>query len=288
MKKFILVFLFFIGTITLYALDRTQQKNHPEEALLAELAAIDDKSINLSHFTATSKEQPPTVSFRVVLSPLQRTRLSSQISSPVEIITKRMGESFKKGEILIRLDDDVYIGNLKKAQATLMKAITEFEGRKELYSARSASLFELKEAEANLQSAESDVIVAKKNLDAAYLLAPYDGKVVSISIEEHELPISGKELIEVVDDSILLAKLLVPSNFISQIKLGDPLDINVKELGRTVQARISRISPVIDPSSSTFKVDAEIDNRTGVLKAGMTGTTTLQEANKNETSINSN
>lgn len=260
MKKLAFIFVFFIGTITLYAIDKNQTKTQ-----------FDD--IGSQQVEPSLEKQSTT--FRVVLSPLHRTRLSSQISSPVRIISKRMGDSFIRGEVLIQLDDDVYIGNLKKAQASLMKAKTEFEGKRELYHEKAASLFELKEAEANLQSAESDVIVAKKNLDAVLLIAPYNGKVVSISIEEHELPLAGKELIEIVDDSYLLAKLLVPSDFTTRVNLGDTIDIHVKELNKSFKAVVKRISPVIDPSSSTFKVDAEIDNRDGILKAGMTGITSF-------------
>ncbi len=219
----------------------------------------------------------PEKIFQVIIDPLYRTQLSAEIQSPVEKIHKRMGEDFKKGEVLIQLDDIVYASNLKKAQAVLDRAQVEFDGKKQLYKYDVASLFELKEAEANVAIAQAEYAIAQRDLDATKLEAPYDGKVVTLGIEEHELPQKGAELIEIVYERTLLAKLLVPSSMLDSIKVGDPFKIKISEADQTIDATITRIGSVIDPSSMTVKIEAEVDNSEDYLRPGMSGTADFGE-----------
>lgn len=213
--------------------------------------------------------------YQVFLDPRHRTRLYAEVNTPVTKIYKRMGDTFKKGDPLIEFDKRVYEGVLLKAEAVVGKTETEYQAKKQLYDDNIASFFDLKDAEAEAAAAKADLILAKKNLDASVVKAPYDGKVVNLNIEEHELPTQDKELIEIIDDQVLLAKLLLPSILLPKIHKGESTPIWIREINDTVEGKIIRISPVIDPSSSTVKVEAEIDNSNGRLNAGMTGTVTI-------------
>ena len=221
-----------------------------------------------------------TNTFQVVIDPIGRSRLSTEIQSPVVKISKRLGDAFKKGDTLIELDDAVFIHNLKKNEALLEKAIVELEAQQELYEDNVASLFELKEAETNVAIARSDLSFAEKNMDATEIRAPYDGKVVKLDIEEHELPQKGQELVEVINDKVLVAKLLIPSSMINKISIGSPFKIHLPEADQTLDVTISRIGAVIDPSSSTIQIEADINNDKGDLWAGMTGSADFDAGDK--------
>lgn len=221
----------------------------------------------------------PVDSFRVILEPEHRTTLSAQLTGiPVTKITKKIGDSFKEGELLIQFDPAIFEGNVKKAESDVIKTETKLEAKKVLYDEKSASLYELKDAEASHAEAEANMILAQKNFKAASIIGPYDGKVVRIMIEEFEVPHENtKDLIEVIDDNTLIAKLFVPSRKLSQIKVGDPLYIKLDDTGETITAHISRIGAAIDPSSGTILIEAEIENENSHLKAGMSGVAAFKE-----------
>jgi len=227
-------------------------------------------------------EEFPEVMYQVVIDPLYRTQLSAEIQSPVKKIHKYMGEDFKEGDILIQLDDVVYQSNLKKAQAILDRANVEFEAKKQLYNDNVASLFELKEAEANVAVAEADIAIAERDLSATVVEAPYDGKVVSLDIEEYELTQPGKAIIEIIYDKTLLAKLLIPSTLLKEIKVGQTFTIEIQEENKSFSAIIKRIGAVIDPSSKTIRIEAEIDNSNNELRSGMTGRALFDVEQPNE------
>jgi membrane fusion protein (multidrug efflux system) len=217
--------------------------------------------------------------YRTVFDPRHKTNLAAQVETPVLKITKKMGDSIKKDEVLIQLDDAIFKGGYIKAKAALEKAKAVLEAKKELYNENVSSFVELKDAEAAVAAAQSDLILAKKNLEASKILAPFDGKVVNVMTEEHEIPKKETSLIEVIDDNVLLAKLLVPSSILNKIHIGQPISIKLNETGEMVPATIKRIGAIIDPASSTLQIEAEIDNSDGKLKTGMTGTAIIQGVN---------
>ena len=245
------------------------------EAAVAKAALVAaERGLSFGFF----KENVEPRTFRVVLNPNQKTRLSAEVITPVKMIAKRMGESFEEGDVLIKLDDTVFKGYYKKAIAQLEKAQTELEVKAQLFADDIGSLFELKDAQAAVAAALASLTSAEKNLEASTIKAPYSGKVVSLHIENEELPRVGKELIEIVDDHILLAKLLIPSSVLNRVKIGQNIYIRINETQQIVKGKIVRIGATIDPSSATVKLQAEIDNRDGKLKPGMTGRAILVDS----------
>jgi len=229
-----------------------------------EIALVDDLKL-------TRNKSLSTKVFSVVLDPYQKTDLYAEVISPVIEITKKNGDRFAKGETLILLDDTIYVSSFSKAQAFNNKAKVELETTIELYNDGLASLYELKEAEAALAESESNLILAEKNLKSTIVSAPYDGKVISVHTKQFELPQKNKELIRIIDDQVLTAKLLLSSDWIENIHIGIPIEIQISETGERVIAYLARIGGMIDPSSSTIEVEAEVENRTEALKAGMSG-----------------
>lgn len=222
--------------------------------------------------------------YQVVLDPKQRTHIYPEIQTKILKVNKKLGERFEKGEVLILLDDRVIKENYEKAIAKLDRAKTNLSAKRELFNEKIASLLDLKDAEATQAEAESDLALAKKALRASVIRSPYSGKVVDLFIEEHEIPQANKELLEIVDDSTLIAKLLVPSWLIKKIHIGMPLQVKISETGEVVPAKVVRIGSVIDAASSTLKIEAEIDNSEDKLKAGMSGTTELFKEEPHERS----
>ncbi|MBB63804.1 MAG: hypothetical protein CMO81_01945 [Waddliaceae bacterium] len=214
-------------------------------------------------------------SYRVVLAPKHQTVLSSSVTTRVKETPKKMGENFVEGDLLVRLDDLIFRANVKKAQAVQERAQTELSAKEELFKDNVASFFELKDAMATLAVAEADLAVAQQELEGCSLLAPYTGKIVQLYVDDHEMVQPGQALVEIVDDSLLIARLLIPSLQLPKLKIAKVLNIHIRETGETIQARITQIGSVIDPASSMVKVDAEIDNSKGNLRAGMIGTTRL-------------
>lgn len=209
--------------------------------------------------------------YRVVLDPSEHTTFSAVLPAAVKKINVKLGSTFKKGDVLIQFDDTVYKGLKQKAEAAFEKAYAKYKATAQLYEEDMISMMEAKEAKSAAVAAESDLITARKELEETQVIAPYDGKVVSIDVRAHEVPQKGKEILEIINDRILVAKLIIPSGMLPQLKVDQPLSIKIGETGQLITAKIKRIGASIDASSSTIKIEAEIENHDGKLTAGMTG-----------------
>lgn len=215
---------------------------------------------------------------RAVLEPKEQTLITSEVNSTVNSIDRRMGESFEEGVELILLNDVVFLANLMKAEAQLSKAQTDFESAEQLYKDRVISHSEFREAEAAVAVAKADLALATKAHNACFIKAPYNGKVIDVYVKQYERVQPGQNLIAILDDSTLIARLLVPEAFVGRIKIGDVVQVRVEETKSLVDAKIIRMGAVIDPVSSLMKVEAEIDNSTGELRPGMEGTLVLRNS----------
>jgi multidrug resistance efflux pump len=152
---------------------------------------------------------------------------------------------------------------------TARKAVTDAEIKLEMTLVSLSP--ELATAEKDVAIAQSNLRSAEKELKSCVIRAPFKGRVKRLAVNNHELVQKGQNLIEVVDDSTLLAQFLVPSNEIQSIKRGQEVSIKVIELEQSVKATISHISATIDPASQSFMVYAEIDNGKQALRSGMRG-----------------
>lgn len=237
-----------------------------------------------SNQESPSEEEPPTprmesgpfrstTKYHVILDPGYRTKYFPQVQvlSPVVKLNVKTGDSFKKGDLILQMDQAKFLALRLKTKSSLEKAQEEFKAKERLYKDGNASYFDYLEAQANLATAEAELVFAEKNLEATEIIAPYDGKLASLSIEEYELPLENKEMMELIHDEFLIGKILLPSKVAQRMKVGDPLEIFIDETQEKVATKISRIASVIEPSSSTIKIEAQIDNSSGRLMPGMSG-----------------
>ena len=226
---------------------------------------------------------PPAEELRVVFTPLYRAVLSTEVVvSSVEHIAKRMGDIFTKGDLLIKLDDTVFKGLLIKAKGMYVKAEIALSAKKELFADDIASRFDIAIAESDLASAESEMISAQHAIDQCTILAPYDGQVTNVFVEEYELVQQGKPLMEIINDTSILGKMLIPSYYFNKIFNGQKLTIMVRDANTVVEGKILRIDSAIDPASGMFRVDVEINNQDRKLRAGMIGLTQIKMPQRNE------
>lgn len=190
-----------------------------------------------------------------------------------------MGDAFNKGDTLMTLDDEIFRFNLQKEQAILARAKAELNAQQQLYDDKAASLLEFREAQAKLKIAEADVARASKDLASCTLVGPYQGTVQDILVQEFEHVEPGKPLIDILDDHVLVAKLLVPSRIGINLKAGQILNIFIADARATFAAKITHIAPGIDAASNLLKVDSEITNDQKQLRPGMIGTIDLGNPN---------
>lgn len=160
--------------------------------------------------------------------------------------------------------------DLDTAQAALVQAQAAYDSAtKHLQSLRSVSReAALKAAQGQLTSAEGKYKGAEAQVGYSEIRSPINGVVTERPLFAGETAAAGAPLITVMDTSTLIAKTHLSQSLVQQMKVGDQASVSVRGIASPLGAKVSLISPALDPGSTTVEVWLKIDNKTGTLKVG--------------------
>jgi multidrug efflux pump subunit AcrA (membrane-fusion protein) len=160
--------------------------------------------------------------------------------------------------------------DLDTAEATLVQAQAVYDAAaKHLESLRSVSrAAALKAAQGQLTSAQGKYEGAEAQVSFSQIRSPIDGVVTERPLFAGETAAAGTPLLTVMDTSSLIAKAHIAQRVAQQMKVGDPATVSVAGLADSVAAKVSLISPALDPGSTTVEIWLKIDNKAGKLLVG--------------------
>lgn len=216
---------------------------------------------------------------RAVIVSLDRTILSSEIAGEIIQLSKFEGDSFKKGESLIKIDCSVYKAQKRKIDVEKDIARLELEKNKKLDTFGSIGTFEIQISQENLnkQKAESDI--AAINISRCDIKAPFDGKVATKKVSKYQNIKPQDELLEIVGVDNLEAKVVVPSSWLIWLKKGIEFNLSVDETQTTVKAQIVQIDSIVDPTSQSISIRAKLVEPFENIIPGMSATATFYQQN---------
>jgi len=202
----------------------------------------------------------------------------------------REGESVKQGQVVARIDlTEVQArvaareADVQAAKAQLVWAAKNRDQQKALLDRAfiSQSAFDNVQsnydvAAARLRAAEAELVVARKSLGDAVLVAPFAGIVSLRHAQPGERVAVDAKVASIVDLARLQLEAAVPPAAIGQVRIGQTLNFRVEGFGeREFAGRIERINPAATAGSRSISVYAVIDNREGLLRGGMFAQGTL-------------
>ncbi|MCG6122853.1 MAG: efflux RND transporter periplasmic adaptor subunit [Microvirga sp.] len=211
----------------------------------------------------------PTI--RAQISPRRQTVLSAEIPGKIVHLEAREGDSFAAGERLAGIDCGAHAARLDRAQAQEQGARRRLETAGRLDRLSSISRLEFDEAISTLAAAEAETALAAIFVARCDVLAPFAGRVAARLAQPHQYVAEGEKLIEIIDDSVLEVELIAPSRWLSWLSPGYRFTVIVDELGRAIEARITRIGARVDPVSQSIRVFGAVVGNADGLVAGMSG-----------------
>jgi HlyD family secretion protein len=160
--------------------------------------------------------------------------------------------------------------DLDTAKAALVQAKASHEiARQHLEAMQKVShKASLESAQGQLTSAKGKYLGAEAQLSYTEIRSPISGVVTDRPLFAGETAAAGNPVLTVMDTSALLAKLHISQTQAQQLSMGAPATIAVRGLDDPLPAKVSLISPALDPGSTTVEVWLRVENPKGTLKAG--------------------
>lgn len=208
---------------------------------------------------------------RGLIRAADRAVMAGEIAAIVSTIPKAMGASFKTGDTLIEFDCRLFMSQKIKVQADRKAARATLANSRDLEKMGSIGKLEVTLAEAELEKTNAELAIAKLNVERCKVKAPFDGKVVQHFVKRHESVDLRQNLIEIVSSERLEVEVIVPGQWLREIKLGHEARITIDETGASAPVQITAISGAIDPVSQTVVMRGEILQPPSDLIPGMSG-----------------
>jgi len=160
--------------------------------------------------------------------------------------------------------------DLDTAQAALVQAQAAYDAAlKHLQSLKAVTReAAIKSAQGQLTSAQGKYDGAEAQVGFSEIRSPIDGVVTERPLFAGETAAAGTPLITVMETRTLLAKMHIAQSQAQQLHVGGEAKVSVPGIDDPVAAKVSMISPALDPGSTTVEVWLEIDNKAGALKIG--------------------
>ena len=218
------------------------------------------------------------------MTPQQAATLRSEISGPVVQTYVEQGQSVKRGQALVRIDDTSLREALLSAQSavrsaklTLDNALRDAEREQRLETAGAVAPRDvevaqrtLASAQAGMADAQSRLTSAQQQVDKALFRAPFDGLVSERPVNAGDVVQPGAAIVSVVNPASMRLEGSVPAEQLSSLKIGTPVIFTVNGYGaQTFTGRIDRINPTADPATRQVRVYVTIPNEKSTLVGGL-------------------
>lgn len=231
-----------------------------------------------------------------IAKPALQVTLHPNVAGMIQEILVKEGDVVRAGQPLVKMDDRVAVANLNAAEIAAtqsgpielaraelaaaeqtlrrLESVTDLRAvaAQEFEIARSAvekARANLTTAEGNLRLAHEKVTIERERINQLSLNAPFDGVVHRIKATVGERLQEDQAVLDVVNIDVLKVELHIPSSQLDQLVIGNLYTLGTNFRGhQTIEAKLTSIAPVVDPSTDTLRCIFEIDNSELKLPAG--------------------
>ncbi|WP_394486447.1 efflux RND transporter periplasmic adaptor subunit [Roseateles sp. BYS96W] len=224
--------------------------------------------------TASAPSARPAIErqeIRAQLLPRRYTTVAAEIGAKINRLPVPEGGAFKAGQTLVSFDCTLQQAQSRKAEVELQGAEQTLQSNQRLAELHSIGQLELDQSRVAVGKAQADLAATRALLGKCHVAAPFGGRVAEQKVREQQFVQPGQALLDILDDSVLELEFLVPSRWLTWLRVGNSFSIQIDETGKPYPARFIRIGARVDPVSQSVKVAAAINGHFPELIAGMSG-----------------
>lgn len=215
----------------------------------------------------------------------QSAELSPEVEGRVAAILVDAGQLVSKGDTLLTLDEELASLEVAQARAAAREAVAELaDARRRLSEVRDLARQEGIVAETDVRARSAEVerdsaVVERRKAELAraeallrrhVLKAPFDGVIARRTCDLGEWVGPSGHVLELIAIDMLRLDLQVPQAYFGRVRTETPVDLSLEALpGQRLDATITEVVPVSDPTARTFLARIRLPNTQGQLAPGM-------------------
>ncbi|HLO52983.1 MAG TPA: efflux RND transporter periplasmic adaptor subunit [Saprospiraceae bacterium] len=189
----------------------------------------------------------------------------------------KAGQNVKKGQLIMKLDDQVLRQSIESIKTQLGLAKNIYDRTKNLWDQNIGTEVQLLTAKNNVEALENQIKTQEEQLKTFLVYADQNGVADIVNIRVGELftgmGATGPQ-IQIVNNANLSINIEIPENYTGIIKQGAKVVVEIPAISKTFETRIDRIAQSINAASRGFTAECSIPNSAG-LKPNMSAYTKI-------------
>lgn len=205
-----------------------------------------------------------------ILESRQEAKVVTRVTGIIEKLYVDEGDYVTKGQLLAEIDPQRYQLALATAESDLASVRQERKRLAHLQTKALISRDKLDKLRFKEEAALAQRDLAALDLKESQVVAPLSGYIAQRYVRQGHFTQGFEKLLHIVDQAELQGIVYLPERQLGKTAIGQQAKLQLSAYpDHEVSAIVSRIAPVIDANSGTFKVILKVDNHAGQFKPGM-------------------
>lgn len=260
------------------------------------------------------------ISFDAELKPYQEVELRAKVTGFLENMKADVGDAFKEGQVIATLDVPELKLEIQHAEAAQRRGQAEIDRAKaaaeeahlnfsrlsaadkqqpHLIAAADLDAATAKDrsAQAALDAAKQEALVAEAEVkrlqtmqEYTQITAPFAGVITRRYADTGALIQAGTgggaaPVVRFSQNDRLRAVFPVSLSFVTRIKVGDPVEIRIESMQRTIKGTVARFTRKVETATRTMDAEVDVPNPDLSLIPGIYAVATLREDQRKDALI---
>lgn len=267
MNKKVITIIAVVGVIFLLALPKLNLFSDDKASIAAGTPQVASKlPIQILLVKSGSLDNKLVVTGSVLAN--ESLELKSEESGKITGLYFKEGKRVKKGELLLRINDEEIRAQLEKEKYN-QKLNQDIENRqRKLLEKDAISQEEYDNALNRLNTNTADLKLLEAQLDKTQITAPFEGVIGLRYISDGAYITPTTIIATLYNISPAKIEFAVPGRYSTQVKPGQKILFTIESDTQDFEGDVYAIEPRIDPTTRTLKIRALAENSKGLLLPG--------------------
>lgn len=260
-----------ITLIALVAIGYTLKSNKAKsEAQTAAVSSEMQKEIAVSVTAVQQQSLTDNLSMVGIVLPNNDVNVISETQGRIVQMLAKVGDMKQAGSVIATVDDELKQAALISAQANYDKAVSDWNRYEPLHKENAMTSAQLDGAKLSVKMAESQLIMAKRQLRDTKITTPISGVIAARYVDAGATVDNKTVVVNIVDISTLKVKVNVAEKDAFALKVGDNVTITSTVYPtQQFSGKVASIGSKGD-EAHTYPVEITLPNNSKYpLKAGM-------------------
>lgn len=189
----------------------------------------------------------------------QNVLLIPEVGGIVKSLNVKEGELVKKGQIIATFDASMVAANIKELEEQIELASYNFNKQKSLFDQGVGSEFNLKQAEAQLNTLLKTKQTLNTQAGKSNLIAPFEGYIEELIPVVGEMSMPGMPVARLINLDNVYVTADISEVYLSKMKKDNFASVSFSALNMTVDSlSVSNVGKFVNPANRTIKVRVKL------------------------------